>query len=197
MTFPATFPQFWKGFQCPQCIVSSPSTPGDFVVFTRSRERLRVRNHRVPHWKSFLRLMQHVQLCDAFLEDLGMPCHHPKAWLFSLQSEGTRNPPRNKCFMTMANRCMVQVVFKDVYLFTYNKFIFIIFIIFCSPSFCLSVCVWMYVYAWSHKHTHTQCNAGDQGGIGYPEIEVTGICELPDVGTGNKNHVPCKSSKYS
>lgn len=39
---------------CPQCIASSSSTPEDSLVFPRSRERLRVRNHRVPDWKSFL-----------------------------------------------------------------------------------------------------------------------------------------------
>lgn len=88
--FPSTLERI---SQCPQCIAPSASTPEDFVVFTSSHERLRVRNHRVPHWKSFLSLMQHVQLCDAFLEDLGTPCHHCKAWLFSLQSEGARIPP--------------------------------------------------------------------------------------------------------
>lgn len=39
---------------CPQCIASSSSAPEDSLVFPRSRERLRVRNHRVPDWKSFL-----------------------------------------------------------------------------------------------------------------------------------------------
>lgn len=128
------------------------------MVCTRSRERLRVRNHRVPHWKSFLSLMQHVQLCDAFLEDLGMPCHRSKAWLFSVQSEGTRNPPRNKCFITTANGCIVQVVFKDVYSFTYNKFLFIIFIfLFFSIflSLCVCLCVNVCICLSTHTHTYT------------------------------------------
>lgn len=139
-----------------------------------------------------------MQLCDAFLEGLGRPRLHSRASLFSPQSEGTRNPRRNKCFMTTAKGCMVQVVFKDVYLFTYNKFLFIIFIIFPSPSFSMCVCVNVCICLSVHTHTHTHnAYAGDQGSIGYPETDITGIFELPDVGAGNKNLSPCKSSKYS
>lgn len=133
-----------------------------------------------------------MQLCDAFLENLGRPCLHSRASLFSPQSEGTRNPRRNKCFMTTANRSMVQVVFRDVYLFTYNKFLFIIFIIFPSSSFCLCVCVFvcecMYMLEYTHMHTHRHnAYAGDQGDIGYPEIEVIGIFFCCQILVGTKS----------